>query len=112
MDNLLCVLPIGKENAIHQADLGQKLGVSPAAAKRMVHMARRENIQILSGTEGYWLPKDDTEREKFVSLMRKQALSRLVSSKPIKRALNETKGQLNLSDVFGGSEEDSKCEQK
>lgn len=112
MDNLLCVLPIGKENAIHQADLGHRLGVSPAAAKRMVHIARRENIQILSGTEGYWLPKDDTEKKEFVSLMRKQALSRLVSSKPIKRALNETKGQLNLSDVFGGSEEDSKCEQR
>lgn len=112
MDNLLCVLPIGKENAIHQADLGKKLGVSPAAAKNMVRMARREGVQILSGTEGYWLPKDDIEKKEFVSLMRKQALSRLVSSKPVKRALNETKGQLNLSDVFGGSEEDSKCEQR
>lgn len=112
MDNLLCILPIGKENAIHQADLGQKLGITPAAAKMLVRKARREGMQILSGTEGYWLPKDDDEKRDFVKLMRKQALSRLVSSKPIKSALNETKGQLNLSDVFGGSEEELKCEQR
>lgn len=99
MDNLLCVLPIGKENAIHQAELGQKLGISPTAAKTRVRMARREGLQILSGTEGYWLPKDDNEKRDFVKLMRKQALSRLVSSKPIKKALNEVKGQMSLTDI-------------
>lgn len=99
MDFLLCVLPVGKENAIHQADLGKKLGVSPAAAKRMVRKARQAGMEILSGSEGYWLPQDNTERIAFKRLMQKQAISRFISSIPTRNALNEISGQIKLTDI-------------
>lgn len=100
MDFLLCVLPVGKENAIHQTDLAQKLGITPAAAKRMVRKARQAGLEILSGSEGYWLPQDNTERIAFKRLMQKQAISRFISSKPTRNALNKIAGQMELIDVF------------
>lgn len=99
MDFLLCVLPVGKENAIHQADLGQKLGITPAAAKRMVRKARQAGKEVLSGSEGYWLPQDNTERMAFKRLMQKQAISRFISIKPTRNALNEISGQMDLTNI-------------
>ena len=113
MDILERVIPIGKKNAIHQVELASLLGVTPATAKIMVREARHRGLEILSGTQGYWFAKDDNERREFVSLLSKQAFTRLKTTKPIKSNLQEIKGQMSLSDAMGGvSEEVSNNEQE
>lgn len=97
-DKLISVIPTGKDNAIHQEELAEIMGVKPAAAKHMVMMARREGIEIISGREGYWFTDNDKERMEFLNTMRRQAYSRLISSKPTKIVLNETKGQISLTE--------------
>ena len=106
MEILERVIPIGKENAIHQEELASRLGFSPATAKIMVREARQRGLQILSGTCGYWLAENDLEKREFVLLMRKQAFSRLKSAKPINNTLSEIDGQISLSDVVIGVSEE------
>lgn len=106
MDKIERVIPIGKENAIHQEELASLLGVSPATVKKMVREARQRGVEILSGTQGYWLAKDDNERREFVSLLSKQAFTRLKTTKPIKSSLQEINGQISLSDALNGVSEE------
>lgn len=113
MEKLLRVIPIGKENAIHQEELAALLGVTPAAVKKMVREARQKDLEILSGRQGYWFAKDDNERREFVSLLSKQAFTRLKTTKPIKSSLQEVNGQISLSDALKEvSEEETNNEQE
>lgn len=107
MEILERVIPIGKENAIHQEELASRLGVTPATAKIMVREARQRGLQILSGTCGYWLAENNLEKREFVLLMRKQAFSRLESAKPINSTLNEIDGQISLLDAMNGTSEEA-----
>lgn len=100
MNKLESVIPIGKENAIHQEELAKRLSVKPAVAKLMVRQARQQGLEICSGTQGYWLAENDIERKEFVNMMRKQALSRLKSAKPINSTLNTINGQISLTDAI------------
>ena len=101
MEILEKVIPIGKKNAIHQKELAALLGVSPATAKIMIRKARERDVEIASGIQGYWRPKDDNERREYVKWSTKQALARLRTVKPIKRSLQEVNGQLSLSGIIG-----------
>lgn len=106
MDELEKIIPVGKENAVHLKELADSLGVSSGAVKKMVQKARQENnVEILSGSRGYYFPKDDDERKEFVSAITKQALTRLNTVKPIKSTLNEFKGQMTLLDMLGAVSE-------
>ena len=101
------IIPIGKENAIHQEQLANILSVSRSTAKEMVSEARKNGEEILSGRCGYYYAKDDEERKEFVNTLSKQAYTRLKTTRPIKHTLKTIKGQMSLSDAFGGvSEED------
>ena len=106
MEILERVIPIGKENAIHQKELASLLGVTPATAKIMVREARNQGMEIMSGSQGYWRPKDDNERREFTNLLSKQAFTRLKTVKPIKSTLQEINGQISLSDVISGVAEE------
>lgn len=78
------ILPVGKENAMHQQELADLLGVTSSAAKRLVRKARNEyKMPICSGREGYWLAKDDNERKQFISKTQGEAYSRLQSAKAL-----------------------------
>lgn len=105
MEELKHVIPIGKENAIHQKELANILGVSPATAKEMVSKARKNGLEILSGRRGYYFPKDNRERQEFISMLSKQAITRLNTTKPIKISLETVKGQISLAEA---SESESK----
>ena len=106
--DILEFIPVGKENALHQEELANIMGIPCDRVKARVREARKKGAEILSGVCGYYLPKDDEERAAFVSMITKQAFTRLKTAKPIKSSLKEIKGQMRLSDV---SEEGLKNEQ-
>jgi len=91
---------VGKGNAIHQAELCDRLNTTPSTAKAMIRSARRQGVEILSGIPGYWIAENDQEKKDFVRLMRKQALSRLVSAGPIRKTLNNINGQMTLNEIM------------
>lgn len=106
--DIIEIIPIGKDNALHQEQLAEIMGVSRDTVKHLVREARKNGAEILSGVHGYYFPKDDEERSAFVHMLTKQATTRLKTVKPIKYTLKEIKGQMRLSDV---SEEGLKNEQ-
>ncbi len=98
-EQLLQAIPIGEKNAIHMIPLAERLGVDTTTLKKCIRQARREGADIISGLSGYWQPETDHERKMWVSSMRKQALTRLTTSKHIRHYLrNNTEGQAKLSD--------------
>ena len=99
IDNLKLVIPIGKANAIHQKELANRLGVTPAEAKHMVRKARQQGLQVLSGNDGYWFAADEEEKRIFVNTMRKPALSRLKTASPINKTISHLQGQISLSEL-------------
>lgn len=99
LDRLECIIPKGKENAIHQEELARRLGTTADNAKKLVRLARAQGLQILSGKCGYWIAENDAEKSEFVNLMRAQAFSRLRSAKPIRNTLNNISGQISLFDA-------------
>lgn len=96
--NIAEIIPIGKENAIHQEQLANILGVSRSTAKELVREARKNGEEILSGSCGYYYAKDDEERKEFVNSLSKQAYTRLKTTRPIKHSLNVIKGQMSIDD--------------
>lgn len=91
---------MGKDNAIHQAQLCAVLNMSPSTVKLVIRSARKQGVEILSGVPGYWIAENDQEKKDFVRLMRKQALSRLVSTGPMRKTLNNIDGQMTLTDFI------------
>lgn len=100
INNLMVVIPIGKQNAIHQIDLAEKIGIKPALVKKYVQVARRNGLNVCSGQKGYWLAESDDDLKEFETMLRKQALSRLKTTKPIRDSLKEYKGQMSLADTL------------
>ena len=108
MANITDYIATGKENAIHLCKLSETIGVTPEKCKDMIRKARRSGAQIVSSGRGYWLAESEEEMQAYYDMMRKQALSRLLTIKPIMSTLNQINGQLSLSDVFEGVSVDGK----
>ena len=89
-------LKTGKENAIHMVELAAILDVKPPYVKKMVQRARKSGMQIVSDTNGYYKPANDEEARRFVETMRRQAISRFLSSKYMYRPQKADDGQLTL----------------
>ena len=106
MDTLLQIIPTGKENALHQEEIANRLGISRARVKALIRAARDKGIEILSGIHGYYYAKDDNEREEFAATISKQAYTRLKTAKPIKCALKNVSGQISLSDALNNVSEE------
>ena len=102
IDKLRNYIPIGKDNAIHLNELAEKLGVKPSYVKKKIQEARREGkgSDIVSGSAGYWIAESEEERKAFETMLRRQALSRLKTTKPIRDSLKEYKGQISLTDAL------------
>ena len=98
MQRVINLLPIGRENAVSMTALADMLNVSTTTVKKLVREARNEGYQIVSGIDGYWITDDPKEKRTFVTEMQKQALSRMVSTKHIRSALEETEGQESMFD--------------
>lgn len=97
---LLEVLPIGRENAMHQKEIAERLGTKARRVKELVQQARKQGHQICSGSEGYWIAKNDAEMQRFLQSMRKQAIQRFETTKAMNNRMNDFEGQISLSDTF------------
>ena len=102
IDKLRDHIPIGKDKAIHLNELAERLGVTPSYAKKKIQEARREGkgSDIVSGSAGYWIAESEEERKAFENMLRKQAITRLKTTKPIRDSLKDYKGQMSLTDTL------------
>ena len=89
-------IPYGEENAIHQKDLAERLGMTSSHLKEEIRDARLRGVEICSSAAGYFFPKDEVERKKYVNIQLKQALTRFKTSKAIRRSLREIEGQTHI----------------
>ena len=58
---LLNAIPTGEANAIHQAELAERLHVSRSELKRDIQAARRSGVPIMSGNSGYWIARGERD---------------------------------------------------
>ena len=94
---LMRAIPLGEDRAVHMRELAKLWNVSCDVVKKRIRRGRKEGLQIMSSSAGYWFATCDAERERFVNLMRKQAISRLQSIKHTKKRLKENDGQIKLN---------------
>ncbi|MCQ2387933.1 MAG: hypothetical protein MJ066_05785 [Clostridia bacterium] len=103
MDKIERYIPIGKENAIHQRELAEIVGVNTNKLKKKIKEARLEGAMICSNGNGYFIAGNKEEARTFYHSMRKQAITRFNSIKLIKRKLREMDGQISLFDNVEGA---------
>ena len=102
-DYLLSVIPKGKKNAIHLEELASRLEITPRDTKAVIKAARKSQI-ICSGQCGYWQPETKNECIAFVRMMDRQAKSRFVTIRHIKKELEKLPEQteLDTSEIDSG----------
>lgn len=88
------ILRNGEEEAISNAELSSRLGVSERTIRKYVHDERRASLPILSGINGYYLPAQDPEIAKhqwlaFQRQQRKHAISHSETAGIAGKALKE-----------------------
>lgn len=99
-EELLALIPGGKENAIPLRILAMRLNVGTRAAKAHVRQARSEGALIMSDDSGYWRAETQEEISAYLSWMKRQAISRLAT---IKTAADAAclEGQMSFMDDAG-----------
>ncbi len=106
----IMVIPFGENNAIHLNELAERLGMKCDRLKVEIRAARKNGVEICSTHNGYFFPKDEAERRRFVDMQTKQALSRLATSKSARKTLREYEGQLSMDDIGIGGSDDGETE--
>ncbi len=106
-EELLELLPIGKENGINNEDLQKILQTDCRGVSHQIQKARLDGALICSGNAGYYLPADGEEVKEFYRIMRARCLSFMAALKPAAKYLKEpqTIEQLNIDDLFEGGDE-------
>ena len=96
-EQIVQAIPIGEKNAIHLEALANNIGLATWKCKKEIQEARKQGADIISGTSGYWKPETDHERQVWADSMKKQALSRLSTSKKMRKYLKDTvDGQVTI----------------
>ncbi len=103
MERLTNMIPSGEDNAIHLFDLSLKLHTTQTNTKKMIREARQQGLPILSSKKGYWLSDDPKDKERFITMMEMQALSRFKSTKYMRSTLKEVQGQIKAQGRRDGS---------
>ena len=103
INDLMRVVPVGKNNAIHQQELARLLGCAPVTVKNMIRAARKAGVPILSNINGYWIAENDKDKKEFAAVMRKQAVTRLKSMKAITSTIEELNGQMSFTGAHSGT---------
>ena len=81
-EELLQILPTGKENGIKNDDLQKILGTDKRGVSLQIQRARMDGAVICSGNNGYFLPADAAEVEEFYNIMHARCISLLSALKP------------------------------
>ncbi len=108
-EELLELLPRGKENGIKSEDLQKILQTDCRGVSHQIQNARLDGALICSGNAGYYLPANREEVKEFYRIMRARCLSFLTALTPAAKYLNEpqTIEQLNIENLFEeGTEEE------
>ena len=101
----IMVIPFGEANAIHQKPLADRLGMTCDRLKAEIRAARKNGVEICSTHNGYFFPKDEAERRRFVDMQTKQAICRFATSKTARQTLQEFAGQMSMKDMGSGGVE-------
>ena len=105
MDRIRFLIPVGKENAIHLNELAEKSGLKPSLVKKCIQRLRQQGgSDIMSGNSGYWITTDDIDKRTFERMFRKQALTRLKTTKQLRHSLKENNDQMSLTDILEDEE--------
>ena len=94
-NQLMSILPRGKENAIKSDVLMNLIGLSgKREVGQVIQEARSKGAVILSDTtNGYYLPSNKTEIESFIKSMEKRGKLILKATKSAKKQLTFLEGQ-------------------
>ena len=98
MENLLSLLPEGRENAIPMRELADRLDIDQRALRAAILQAREAGEIIAGDSAGYYRPADKTELRKYYFAARKRSLSGLKALKAARRKLAEFDGQQNFEE--------------
>lgn len=111
-DFWIMVIPFGEANAIHQKPLADRLGMTCDRLKAEIRAARKNGVEICSTHNGYFFPKDEAERRRFVDMQTKQAICRFATSKTARKTLQEFEGQMAIGDIGSGGANNGETETK
>lgn len=81
---IAALLSRGQENAVPLAHLEALTGLDGRRVREQIERERRSGVPILS-QDGYYLPADDRETERFVKSMRRRANEILKTAKAVER---------------------------
>lgn len=88
---------VGAENAIYQAELAMRVGMSKEGVKKVVNVERqRDGSLICSNSHGYYMPQKREEIADFAAREDATAESHRRTARPFHEALRVQEGQADL----------------
>ena len=81
------LIPVGKREAISMTDLSKLTGLPSSDVRLLILNARKHDVLICSGDEGYYFPKDNDELIEYVRRRRKYIRTAKVALKPFEASL-------------------------
>lgn len=93
MENIKCLLPTGKENAISASELAIKVGTTERKLREVITEERVSGTVICSSMNGYYLPANRNEIVEFCHFMEKRAKHSFAAIQSARRALGIPEGQ-------------------
>jgi len=99
------LLQPGELQAVHMAELAQRVGVDERKLRQLIYDARENGVTILSSAAGYFLPGDDLEVQQFENWMKKRAHSAFMAINSVRGKGKSAKqsqipGQMSIFDCF------------
>ena len=87
MNELIEIIPEGKENAIPARDLANIVNISTRELRAQIEALRRSGHIIAACNSGYYIPVNDAELIEYYKAHEKRAMTALVCLKPARKAL-------------------------
>lgn len=85
-------LSVGEENAITTKELSRLLGWCERDITIQINALRKKGEFICSGINGFWLPADDRDIVRFVSMMNNRITDMQKAMKPAVEYLKQKNG--------------------
>lgn len=95
ISRLIEILPQSKQNAIHAADIAQRLGLpisgNQVEARQLIRLSIQSGNCIVSNTKrGYWLTTNKAEIQKYIQSLEKRGKDTIRRGSELKTAWNTT----------------------
>ena len=98
MNNILDLIPRGKDNAITRVELSAKAGIGDRMIRKLISEKRKEGEFIISSTsdKGYYLPETRADVERFIRQQKSYIKNLQRSITKAERALRVIPEQINV----------------